>query len=796
MKVFSTVHRASVTIAIVGALVFATSAARAQSLGDVQSQLSSIQGKMSAARTDPTTAGEVISDLDRIEAQFAKVSSSGKVDRSALGPTYNQLDDALSSMYTTWKKKKDDCIEQMDNGGQCDYTEPEKLSLQALYPLSWLRFQGATTVYSGDSTMSKKLLNEAIDGFTESTLVIFEPNLVRENLLGRAYAERELGKFDKTEYDKAIADFKQIMEGGAETAQYNPAHQGLCTTYMQMGNSEEGAKCMGAQATNTGGGEMLQLQALFTAENATHDSAKKAAYHQQIVDKLKTMEGDKEKWAIAVAAVAKYSQSVTQEFGNSNDPFEKWLTANVLLARKDQAGAAKYYVDAARGSSKYAKGYRYAADIYFNEKRFDQVEQLLTDVERAGGADAQWAAYMKYKLPRGQWETSGMKNTQLEDQWVKAATEYVSKYSGGEYAPEMRFRLAERLQRQGNFLDAAKMYQQVTGNNEYSFTAKYNSAECDYQALAAAGNKSDKNAPPVNMDQLRAQTVKDLQDTIRMEPEAERSAGSPAQKKFIHETKGRAIYMLAGLIQGQKNADPKEIADLLMNYEQQYPAMSDKFSDVQEWRITALDQLGRYDDVQKDVQAVVARYKTMKNPNTDFIKELGLDFWHAAQEAQAKGDQKAYIANAKLTQTAYDFFEAQVLSGNTPAKNLTGTLSILGQAYIAQNNVDKAKTIFDQVVKADAASPDANAGLARIAQAKGDLKDAVTLWTNVESTAAESDPLWYEAKYQIAEIYSKQGNIAGACNKLASTRSEHPTLGSNEMLSRWDKLQKKICLQK
>ncbi len=779
---------------VIGAMVFAAGAVRAQSLGDIQSQLNGIQGKLGAARTDPSTAGEVITDLDRLEAQFAKVSSSGKVDRSALGPTYDQLDDALSSMYTTWKKKKDDCIDQIDSGGQCDYTEPEKLSLQALYPLSWLRFQGATTVYSGDSTKSKKLLNQAIDGFTESTLVIFEPNLVRENLLGRAYAERELGKFDKSEYDKAIADFKTIMEGGAETGQYNPAHQGLCTTYMQMGNSEEGAKCMGAQATSSGGGEMLQLQALFTAENATHDAAKKAAYHSQIVEKLKTTEGDKEKWAIAIAAVAKYSQNVPQEFGAASDPFEKWVCANVLLSRKDQAGAAKYYVDAARGSAKYAKGYRYAADIYFNQKRFDQVEQLLTDVERAGGADAQWAAYMKYKLPRGQWESSGMKNAPLEDQWVKAATDYLAKYGSGQYAPEMRFRLAERLQRQGNFLDASKMYQQVSGSNEYSFTAKYNSAECDYQALASAGNS--KNAPPVNMDQLRAQTVKDLQDTIRMEPEAERAAGSPAQKKFIHDTRGRAIYMLAGLLQGQKGSDPKQIADLLTGYEAQYPSMSDKFSDVQEWRISALDQLGRYDDVQHDVEAVVARYKTIKNANTDFIKELGLDFWHAAQDAQAKGDQKGYVANAKLTQTAYDFFEEQVQQGKTPAKNLTGTLSILGQAYIAQNNVDKAKTIFDQVVKADAASPDANAGLARIAQAKGDLKDAVTLWTNVESTAAESDPLWYEAKYQIAVIYSAQGNIAGACNKLASTRAEHPTLGSNEMLSRWDKLQKKICLQK
>jgi hypothetical protein len=97
-------------------------------------------------------------------------------------------------------------------------------------------------------------------------------------------------------------------------------------------------------------------------------------------------------------------------------------------------------------------------------------------------------------------------------------------------------------------------------------------------------------------------------------------------------------------------------------------------------------------------------------------------------------------------------------------------------------------------VKADPASPDANAGLARRAQAKGDMKEANERWTAVENTAAESDPLWYEAKYQLAVIYDKQGNLSGACSKLAQTRAEHPTLGSDDMKVRWDKLQRKLCL--
>ncbi|HTR63046.1 MAG TPA: tetratricopeptide repeat protein [Candidatus Binataceae bacterium] len=787
--------RVWMALAAVGALVLVSSVARAQSVSQLSQEVSGVTAKVPSALSNESAAGPVLSDLDRLEAMYAKVASEPSTNQMALEPIYHELESALNQMYETYKKKKDDCIAQIDNGGQCDYSVAEQLSLQALYPLSWLRFQGATSVYANNEAQAKKLLNEAIDGFTESTLVIVDPNLVRENLLGRANCEKELGKFDHSEYDKAIADFNKILEDGRETPQAKPAIQGLASTYGLMGDADKAAKyagMLGEGGPQKGGTLMLQLQSIFSAENATTDPAKKAAYHKQIVDKIKAVEDDKQNWAVAIAAVGKYVRNPVEEFGNSSDPFEKWLLANVLLSKHDENGAAKYYIEAARGSGKYNKGFKYAADIYYKQKRFDMVEQLANEMAKSGGSDAQWAAYMAYALPRQQWESSGMKNAQLNDQWTKAAQNYLSKYSSGQYAPEMRFRLGEDLQRQGKYLEAAKMYSQVTGENEYAFTAKFNSAECNYLALVSAGNSKDKNAAAINVDQLRTETMKDLQETIKMEPEAERTASNPQQKKFVHDVKGRAIYMLAGLMQ-EKNPDPKEIASMLENYESQYPNMSDKFKDVQEWRIVALSQLGRYDDVDKDLASIVAKNKG-NTAQSDFIKELGLDFWKAAQDAQDKGDDKAFKANAKLTVTAYSFFEDLVQSGKTQAKNLTGTLSILGKAYLALGEESKAQAVFNQVVKADAASPDANAGLAMIAQAKGDNKDAITLWTNVENTAAESDNLWYEAKYNIAVIYAAQGNIQGACSKLAQTRAEHPTLGTPEIAKRWNTLQHKICL--
>jgi hypothetical protein len=84
--------------------------------------------------------------------------------------------------------------------------------------------------------------------------------------------------------------------------------------------------------------------------------------------------------------------------------------------------------------------------------------------------------------------------------------------------------------------------------------------------------------------------------------------------------------------------------------------------------------------------------------------------------------------------------------------------------------------------------------LARLAQAQNDYRQASERWTRVEAEAAESDDLWYEARYNLALIYAADGNVKAACGKLAETRSEHPSLGGAQMKVRWDGLQRKLCL--
>ncbi len=797
-RTFSGFAHLMVLLLVVAAMLASPRPAAAQTLRDLNQTLDQIEPRVSQGVGNPDAASEAIDRLDQAEADFARVAEEGRVDQEELLATYNRLERMLDQMYQTYENRKDACINTLDRGGNCDYEQPEQLALRALYPLSWLKFEGAA-LYKSQPYEARRLLNQAIDGFTGSTLVIFSPELVRENLLGRAFAERELGKFDHSEYARAIADFKRIMKDGPYTHQYRAAQQGLATTYAAMGRMNE-AQGLTAQLAEDANGphrhglEMLHLRELFRAEAVESIPAKREQLHRQILDFIRARQSDKDSWAVAVAAAAQFARDPVGELGGTEDGFQNWLLANVLYYKHQPLDAAQYYWAAAR-SGNYPKAYKYAADLYYSQRRLEMVEKVAGEIaSQPGNPDAQWAAYMRFKIPRMEWERGGRRSGAVESQWLAGAQDYLKHYPHGQYAFEPRFRLGEMLQRKNEYVMAAREYEQVSGNSDYEFTARFNAAECYYHALGPQGAENKPGGPlsPAQLAMARAAAMRALRQAINLEPATERYAPI-SQRRALHDSRGRAILMVATMLQSEPAVDYHEVAALLSGYEAQYPSMSPHFNQIFEWRVQALDRTAQYAELEREVTSLAAHDAASPAQN-DYIKEIGLDFWKGYQAQQLAGAFTGSKEDAKLTAITYEYFERMVDEGKVPAKNLTGTLSILGESYLAQDEAGKADAIFTQVVKADPGSPDANAGLARVAQMRKNYREALDLWSRVESIAAESDPLFYEAKYNMAEIFAQEGNVNGACNKLAVTRSEHPNLGSPAMKAQWGALQHRICV--
>ena len=467
------------------------------------------------------------------------------------------------------------------------------------------------------------------------------------------------------------------MKDGPSTHQYRAAEQGLATTYAAMGrmNEAQGLTERLAQDANgpqQRGMEMLHLRELFRAEAVESNPTKRAELHRQILDFIRARQNDRDSWAVAVAATAQYAQDPVAEFGGTDDAFQNWFLANVLYYKHQPLEAAKYYWAAAK-SGKYPKAYRYAADLYYTQGRLDMVNRVADEIaSNPASPDAQWAAYMRFKIPRIEWERGGKRSAVLESQWVGGAQDYLKHYPRGQYAFEPRFRLAEMLQARNQYLEAASQYQLVTGNADYEFTAGLNAAECYYHVLGLqrTQNKSGSPLTAAQLSAARTATIRDLRQAINLEPAAERYV-SAVQRRTLHDSRGHSILMLATLLKSEPAVDYREVAGSLSGYETQYPSMSQHFSQIFEWRTDALDRTAQYAELEREVSALVAHDAATPAQN-DYIKGVGLDFWKAHQAKELAGANAGAEEDAKLAAMTYEYFERIVREGKIPAKDLTG----------------------------------------------------------------------------------------------------------------------------
>ncbi len=209
----------------------------------------------------------------------------------------------------------------------------------------------------------------------------------------------------------------------------------------------------------------------------------------------------------------------------------------------------------------------------------------------------------------------------------------------------------------------------------------------------------------------------------------------------MHTARGRSTYMLATMLEAQPHKDNVEIARLLDGFEYRLSVDERAISmRSTQWRLLALG-------ANRSVCAGGGRNRpadgagTPPAPSSDYIKTLGLELWKQAKARKESGDQQARSPTPGSPRCSTCSSSSRSQDGKMNAKSLTGTLSILAQAYVMMNDSARARTIFEQVVKAAPSSPDANAGLARLAQAGKDYREASDLWTRVESEAAESDDL-------------------------------------------------------
>jgi tetratricopeptide (TPR) repeat protein len=163
---------------------------------------------------------------------------------------------------------------------------------------------------------------------------------------------------------------------------------------------------------------------------------------------------------------------------------------------------------------------------------------------------------------------------------------------------EAHFRLGEYYHGQENYLKAVDSYRKVSGNADFRFRADFSSLQSYFSLYEQWEEDPDKDLG-IKPDDLKARINKGLSAFEKSSAAFEKQNPSGKKRENLRNYRGRVKFMNAVLLSEDMDANAVQIADLLQDFEQQYPVHKDAFETVARVRLVTLEKAGRFGDLEK-----------------------------------------------------------------------------------------------------------------------------------------------------------------------------------------------------
>jgi tetratricopeptide (TPR) repeat protein len=243
---------------------------------------------------------------------------------------------------------------------------------------------------------------------------------------------------------------------------------------------------------------------------------------------------------------------------------------------------------------------------------------------------------------------------------------------------------------------------------------------------------------------------------------------NPAQVQQIKELKewrGKATFMNAVYLGKDMDANAAALVTLLQDFEKKYPEQSEAFESVARTRLIVLQKTGRYADLEKEADRIVATYKGEQQQ--ELLKGLDKVLASDIKRLEKGGDkEKDNILIAKRTLARLHAERLRRGDAFGPEESPDQFKYDLAQLYLDIKDYDKAETIY-QDLRQGPYSLAALAGLAQIADVKGDANTSFALWGELLKATKPDEPAWFRGTYGVAQLQAEQGNKEQSCKTIS-----------------------------
>jgi TolA-binding protein len=412
----------------------------------------------------------------RAKAFYSLVERGRRAEAAAAAPelerdlaaAQKRLDDRLDSLRDEVTDRDGD-VEALYKSAA--WRDTEIGSLVVAYHLAWVRYQAAQL--TDDPARKKKLLRDAVEGFSRFTVVEEPRDVYAESLYGRGLAFMDLG-----EYQKAIKD---LTDATGESRVAAKARAALAEAKRRAA----GGKPVTAP---TPADEIARLEELLRA------AAREPSKEKEAMETARGLAARGKDWPGRVQAAIPHSSfglRVLAQIAVDRNRCGDVAALAEESARVDDAGRARHrpeilYLDA--GCRLNAGRAAEAAE------RFALLLREYPDASRA--ADA---AYYRFRAL----DVARASDPSLDAAYQQALETYLARFPKAAGADEARFQLAELQRARGDCARAAAEYERIA-KGEFATRARLGGLECRVGTLVAAKGKASAADRAAVLDALRA----------------------------------------------------------------------------------------------------------------------------------------------------------------------------------------------------------------------------------------------------------------------------------------------------
>jgi TolA-binding protein len=707
---------------------------------------------------------------------LAQAASSQKTQVRDL---YETLSNPLDSVYDESVARLESLSKSvMDRDGDLEalyetkeWKDVQAVASQSLYFLNWLHYVGA---FVSDGAERKKLLDECAKGFAEFAVGEQSSQLKRESLFGRALCEKE-GKH----FDWAIRDFELLLKDtGLPSDMERKVRAAMADARNRQTRGDKAAEVAEQPKENP---VDLQARAMLQKAQSLLDASKKLSGNDRLRKLLEAMayldEVRKQStaWSEKADALAKseISEADLAMVDEVKNPFPAWGQARELLQKSDYGRSIPLLREVLASSDPKAKLHHREAQYYlavglYQTKNYREALTELAQVLGTEGMAANFvsdAVYLRFKATEASYaKDQGPESTKA---FLEATKEFIRRYPDHKAISEAHFRLGEYNQGQKNYLAAAESYNKVNDDPVLRTRADFAILQGYFALLDLLEEKKDNIG--IAEPELRKRTATTLQAFWKDINALESSANGTKPVPF-QEYRGKVSVMNAAFLSKDVDANAKEVLNFLQDFEKKYPEQSDAFAKVARMRLVASEKAGRFTDLEKEVDNISARFKPEEQ------KELlvGLDkvLPKDVKKLEKQNDKDNLLSARRLLAR----FQAERLRSGAPfaADESPDQFKYgLAQLYVDLKDYDKAIPLY-QELQNGAYSLVAQAGLAQIAEVKGDQRQSLTHWGELLKGTQVGDPLWFRGSYEVARLNAALGEKDLSCRTMNGVR---PVLG-------------------